>query len=231
MSEPWEGATPPSWQEIAEGLGRRLSRTEIERDAALNVMERAVEERDRMERVAAEKTQAEFERNQMRGQVERDNVTIGDLGTELVRLRQELDEGFDERSRLRREVESLARRCAVRYEETEKLRTELEYAKGWQYFAGLAFAYVDAPDTVDTEVAWHELADAIVHYRKTGGPEPRDRDWQPGDPVYPPQPEWITCGACGTAVLWTPDLAAHHTIPCPECGGPMDTTGAEVADV
>jgi hypothetical protein len=37
-----------------------------ERDEALAAMERAVEERNRMERVAAEKTAAEFERNHLR---------------------------------------------------------------------------------------------------------------------------------------------------------------------
>jgi len=169
---------PPSWQEIAEALAKG-------RDDALAAMERAIEERDRMERVAAEKTAAEFERNQLRverdalrGQVERDDGTIGNLGTELVRLRQELDEGFDERSRLQRDVESLARRCAVRYEETEKLRTELEYAKGWEYFAGLAFSYFDAPSET-VEQAWTDLAVAIKHYRATGGREPRDPDGAP----------------------------------------------------
>ena len=50
-------------------------------------------------------------------------------------------------------------------------------ARTWEYFAGLAFAYHDAPDgTDDIEHAWHELAEAIKHYRATGGREPRDPD-------------------------------------------------------
>lgn len=48
---------------------------------------------------------------------------------------------------------------------------------GWEYFAGLAFAYVDAPDgTDDVAHAWYEMATAIRHYREAGGVDPRDPD-------------------------------------------------------
>jgi len=54
---------------------------------------------------------------------------------------------------------------------------DIAEAQHWEYFAGLAFAYHDAPEgTDDVDVAWHELAAAIKHWRATGGREPRDPD-------------------------------------------------------
>lgn len=44
------------------------------------------------------------------------------------------------------------------------------------------------------------------------GPAPAE-SWQPGDPVHPLQPKWLTC-ACGMKVLWQPELPTV----CPECG-------------
>jgi len=50
-------------------------------------------------------------------------------------------------------------------------------SRTWEYFAGLAFAYFDAPEgTDDVHHAWLELGEAIGHYRKAGGIEPRDPD-------------------------------------------------------
>jgi hypothetical protein len=56
--------------------------------------------------------------------------------------------------------------------------------------------------------------DAYHSSRAEGG-------WQPGDPVHAPQPEWATCKACGTAVLWHPDMP--NEIQCPECDGTIST--------
>ena len=47
---------------------------------------------------------------------------------------------------------------------------ELSQERTWEYFAGLAFAYYDAPEgTDDVNHAWHELGMAIKHYRAAGG--------------------------------------------------------------
>jgi hypothetical protein len=55
----------------------------------------------------------------------------------------------------------------------------------WEYFAGLAFAYYDAPQgTDDVDAAWHELAGAIRHYRGLGGADPRDPDEIRPDAVW-----------------------------------------------
>lgn len=42
------------------------------------------------------------------------------------------------------------------------------------------------------------------------------RAWEPGDPVYRDQPEYLACG-CGVRVLWRPDAPLR----CPECDGPL----------
>lgn len=66
-----------SLRDDLDATAARLAEVEAERDAALTAMEHAIEERDRIERVAAEKTAAEFERN--------------NLAAENARLRQERD--------------------------------------------------------------------------------------------------------------------------------------------
>ena len=59
----------------------------------------------------------------------------------------------------------------------DALSPNLAEAGNWEYFAGLAFAYHDAPEGTDNvAVAWSELHEAIHHWRTQGGREPRDPD-------------------------------------------------------
>lgn len=75
-----EAAGKPRWWGLSE-YGRTTAAAILaERDAALTAMERAIEERDRMERVAAAKTAAELERNHLRAVVEK----IWELHTDSI---------------------------------------------------------------------------------------------------------------------------------------------------
>ena len=111
---------PPTWQEIAEALSvkcdllrlnleeanalladvdsdptplaKLCGRLRVERDEALAAMEGAIEERDRMQRVAAEKTAAELERNRLRDELTEADRTIVKLRHRVRALEAERDD-------------------------------------------------------------------------------------------------------------------------------------------
>ncbi len=70
-----------------------------------------------------------------------------------------------------------------------------------------------------TEAAHPDHRDGSSCVLRAAAVMPAGAGWQPGDPVYAPDPEQQTCSACRCS--WSPDGPDA----CPECGAAAQTGG------